>query len=233
MTTPGYPDWERVVRAGQDPIIVSRVAIPSTLTLAPVNVQQWASIMLFGLTGSSFEYYQINWLWYDDANKSNLLSSIFQIIGPNWQLPIPVPVAGPWLVIEIVPHFGSEPAIPIFTFFGLPFTPSAFEVNTYSQPILNDQSATAANTIITFTGANVHYGNAKLHINPPSGPINTIVFKYWNWSAGAYETLYQWDSLAAGATLDVEISMPAAPWQLSWGNGATAQSVLTTLMPKE
>lgn len=233
MTTPGYPDWERLVRAGGDFVTVSRVAVPATVTLGPFNVQQWAAIMMWSLTPAGSDFYQINWNWYDDANQSNLLSSIFQVIGPDMEFPLAVPVGGPWLVISLVPKAGGNNAIPVFTFSGLPQHRRAFDFNTYSGPILQDRSNTPANTVLTFTGTNVHYGKAKLHVNPPSGDINSILFKFYKWASGAYTFLYEWDSLAAGATLDVEIAMPASPWQLSFGNGATAQMVLVSLTPSE
>lgn len=232
MTTPGYPDWERVTRVGGDFVTVSRTAISSTVILGPFNVQQWSTIMMWALTPVGSDFYQINWLWYDTQNQNNLLSSIFQIIGPNMEFPLPVTVGGPWLKIEIVPQAGGNNAVPVFSFTGMRNAPSAFEVNTYSAPILRDNSATPINTVVTFTGANIHYGNAILTINPPAGPLSAVFFRFYNLGVPGYQSVLAYTTLAAGTTTVQEISMHAGPWQLAFTNGATAQSVLVSIMPK-
>lgn len=231
MTTPGYPDWERLVRAGGDFVAVSREPVPATVTLGPFNVQQWVAVMMWALTPSASDFYQITWNWFDDANMDNLLSSIFQLIGPNMELPLPVPVGGPWLQIVITPIVGGNNAVPLFTFVGISEEHTAFQMNTYSGPILRDNSNTPPSTVITFTGLSIHYGKALLVVNPPKGDITNVFFRFWNFRDVAYESLIAWDTVAAGTTIVQEIAMLAGPWQFAFTNTTTGQSVLVSLSP--
>ena len=232
MALAGYPDWERVVRSGGDPVAVSRVAITATTNLGPFNVQQWQSIMLWALTPAASDVYQINWLWYDDAALDNLLSSIFQVMNANQGFPIVVPVGGPWLVIQIVPKAGGNNKVPVFTFFGMSTDASTFRMNTYSGPLFNDTSQMAANSTTTWTLANEHYGNAVMHFGPDTAAMALVRIRYLNWGANALQELYRWPDVSNTKSLTVTVSLPAAPIVVDYTNGATIQFITASLMPQ-
>lgn len=231
MTTPGYPDWERLVRSGGDPVAVSRTAITTTKSFGPFNVQQWETIMLWALTPAGSDVYQINWLWYDTQSLDNLLSSIFQTMNANQEMPIAVPVAGPWLVIKIVPKAGGNNTVPVFTFFGMSGTPSTHAINTYSGPLFHDTEQLSANENITWTLANQHYGYAIVHMGPDTAAMTYMRIRYFDWGTNALQELYRWGGISNTNPLTQLISLPAAPLVVDYTNGATVQFITASLMP--
>lgn len=232
MALAGYPDWERVIRSGGDPVAVSRVAITATTNLGPFSVQQWQSVMMWSLTPAASDVYQINWLWYDSAALTNLLSSIFQVINDNQEFPITVPVGGPWLVLQIVPKVGGNAQVPVFTWFGMSTDASTFRMNTYSGPLFSDTSNMGANQLTTWTLANQHYGNAVFHFGPDTGVMAYVRVQYYNWGAGAFNELCRWPDIANTKHLNETISLPAGPIIVDYKNGAAAQFITGSLMPQ-
>jgi hypothetical protein len=231
MTTPGYPDWERLVRAGGDPIVSINQAITAQANLGPFNVQQWASVIMFCVTGVASDIYQINWLWFADKAMTQLLSSIFQVMADNMQFPLTVPVAGPWLQIQIIPKAGGNVVPVTFTLYGAASQYNSWSVNTYSGGLYRDFSAYAANGTLTFTAANVFYGDAIFSLDATTAVTGNIIIRFLEFSSGLYRAYYQWQTISAGNRILERISMLAAPWQVAITNGATAQSILSALVP--
>lgn len=231
MTTPGYPDWERLVRAGGDPVLTVNQNITTTLTKGPFNVQQWSSIMMFALSDPAGDVYQINWLWYADKGETQLLSSIFQVLGPNNQLPINVPVAGPWLVIQIVPKAGGIAKPVVITLFGMASSFSTWAINTYSSALVQDFTNYSAGESLTFFGADEFYGAVILSVIPDHAAIVNIDLQTYVWSSGAMVPLVQAKAIFAPDGLVQRIALPAAHWQLTIINGTTQQDIYTSMMP--
>lgn len=231
MTIPGYPDWERTIRAGGDPIAVVKQNITATLTIGPFNVQQWASVMMFGLSALNGDVYQINYLWYDSEAQTNLLSSIFQVLGPNNQLPLNVPVAGPWLVVQIVPKAGGIAKLVVITFFGMASSFSTWAINTYSSALVQDQSNYTAGLSVTFFGSGEFYGAAILSVLPDHATIANVNLQTYVWNSGGFISLVKDEAISAPDGVLTRIALPAAHWQLTITNGATQQNIYTSLMP--
>lgn len=231
MTTPGYPDWERLVRAGGDEVVTIRQNITATLTVGPFNVQQWSSVMMFALSDPAGDVYQINWLWYADNAQTNLLSSIFQVLGPNNQLPINVPVAGPWLVIRVVPKVGAINKLVVMTFFGMASSFSTWAVNTYSSALVQDQSNYIAGLSTTFFGSGEFYGAVILSVLPDHATIANINLQTYVWSASGFISLIKAEGISFPDGFVTRIALPAAHWQLTITNGSTQQNIYTSMMP--
>lgn len=231
MTTPGYPDWERLIRAGGDPIATINQNITVTKTIGPFNVQQWASVMMFCVSAVGGDVYQINYLWYADQAQNTLLSSIFQVLGPNNQLPLNVPVAGPWLVVQVVPQAGGIAKPVVITLFGMASSFSTWAINTYSSALLQDSESYAANETINFFGADEFYGAAVLNVIPDHAAITGFDLQTYVWNNAAMVPLVQAKAIFAPDGFSQRIAMPAAHWQLTVVNGATAQFIYVSMMP--
>lgn len=230
MPLVGYPDWERVQREGGDLVAIIKQPISAVDTFGPFNVQQWKAIRLQAACAGSTDFYQIELQWYDTVTLSNRLSSQDLYITSNLVLPISVPIQGPYLQIVITPSTGTSSSIVTISFTGIRATPTLWLMEAYSSPLVNDSSAYAANATKLF-GASLYYGNAMLHISPDAGAISLIQIKFLSPATITFVLAMQWRSIALGVPLHVNISLPTAPVEILVTNGATAQTIITTLMP--
>lgn len=231
MSPAGYPDWERVIRSGGDQVTIFQNHITATTTLGPFNVQQWENLMTVANTGAASDVYQINYIWGDSAAFTSVLSQVFQTINPSQLMPLVVPVAGPWVKIQIIPFAGGNFVPVFFSVFGMSSTSSTHDVNTYSGPLFNDTENMAANLTVTWTLTSIYYGNAIMHFGPDTAAMTYVRIRYWNYGANALQELYRWPDVTQANSLTAIVALPAAPIVVDYKNGAAAQFITASLMP--
>jgi len=231
MTLVGYPDWERLVRSGGDAVVTYSNSVTANTQLGPFNVQQWQEIMTVCLTQAASDDYQLLYSWYDTKTLTNLLSQGFQTINANQLMPLAIPVVGPWLVINLIPHVGGNGKPVLLTVFGMSSNPSTFDINTYSGPLFHDTSSMGASQVTTWTLANIHYGNAIMHFGPDIAAMESVRIRFFEWSSHSLQEIYRWPDVSNTNSLTERISLPAAPIVVDYKNGATAQGITASLMP--
>lgn len=231
MSLAGYPDWERVIRSGGDAVTVFSDKVSAQVQLGPFNVQQWSSLMTVAVTPAISDTYQLNYLWFDTPTLNNQLSSGFQTINQSQQMPLSIPVVGPWLVILLVPAVGGSNAVVSLTVFGMSSAPTTFDINTYSGPLFHDTSSMPAGSTTTWTLSNIHYGNAIFHFGPDLGAMTLVRIRWLDWNTNALQELCRFPDISNTNHLHVLVSLPAAPLVVDYKNGATTQFITASLMP--
>jgi len=231
MALVGYPDWERLVRTGGDAVVTFSNKVTVNTQLGPFNVQQWQEIMTVCLTQAASDDYQIVYSWFDTETLTNLLSQGFQTINANQLMPLAIPVVGPWLVINLIPHVGGNGTPVLLTVFGMSSAPTTFDINTYSGPLFHDTSSMGANSTTTWTLSNIHYGNAIMHFGPDIAVMQYVRIQFFEWSSHSLQELYRWPGISNTNSLTERISLPAAPIVVDYRNGATTQTITASLMP--
>lgn len=233
MALTGYQDWERVSKANGDLILNITAAISANTTYGPFNLQAWESLAISLFPSVGADTYLVIFGWYQESAGINEVSQSQVVVGPNNLLQIPVPVQGPWLYIFIYPLAGGNATAVRFAFYGQSGVPSSWQMNTWSNaPIFDETSYTANQTKSLQLNTSI-YGKALLFVQPLSAALSYVMPQYFDFGSNSWRKYTRYDGATLANPVRDEIPMLAAPWRVQVVNGGTAQTIHTMVTPSE
>lgn len=231
MPLTGYQDWQRVNYLGGFNLLNVFTAVTVNTSFGPFNVQAWSSIQANLFAPGGADHYQVRFSFWADAAQTTLLATPFEIIAPNSLSSIPIPVQGPYMTVIVNPKVGGNATAVAFTFYGVTYSDTPFQVGLFSTPFITDNSAYAINGAKTFTVTAIYAGRVHFECKVQSANPAKARLEYYDFGSGTFIPYIRFGDIASNITLTEELPLVAGPVQIVVTNGGVAQSIFTSMTP--
>lgn len=229
MTTPGYPDWERVQFAAGAIVISFRQAITVNTTLQAVNVSAWPFINIAFSTPSGSDTYQLQVNFFQDEGRTEEIATTSVTLNSDMQGFWCIPTETPWMSATIVPKAGGNNTQIVVVLYGSQEVSTNWQFDTFSTPLINASPALGVSGTASFFTFTLFSGMALLHADTAGAGTFEVDVAYFDFGANAYVTYLRHPGKSSTNALQESIPLLYAQTRITITNGSTAQTVNVSL----
>lgn len=233
MTTPGYPDYTRFSRSGNQQLCgFFSTSFTSGQQLFKGYVGSWPYTAVFMDIGASADFARFEMIYFSDSTFTLQVGFRFSIrTGGNFSS-ICYGNMSDWLIIQVHTKSGNPIAIQVFGAYATEGYSPVSAQDSIDVPLITASQVVGAGSTVVFNIVHVHPGVARM-LAVGSGATWAVGLFYYDYTAGAFTQLHFTTNFAAAGIYESDWSTLDAPMQVKLFNGsAGAFNMSCSLVPK-
>lgn len=229
MTTPGYPDYTRIVRAGNQNLFVAGATLANGANIYRGYVGSWPYTIIFCDMATTTDFMRIRMQYYTDNTFTTLLGFRYSIRGSANFSCLSYGNMSDYLSVFIDTKSGNPIPVQTFGIYATMGTSEQIMLDSNDVPLLFFSGTVAASTLQQVPILHVHPGLAKLKMKSAGASWQPWLY-YYDWGSGAYVSLIGGPQFAAAGTYETDFPQIDAPMQVGLQNlTAAGVSMFATL----
>lgn len=231
MTTPGYPDYQRLSLQSGILLYGANAAITSTVVAFQGYVGNLQYINSFWNAVGGSDSYSIQLLFATDSTFTTFVSQIVAYRNGNSEGFRQFGIFTPWLKLQLVPKAGTSATVVQASFYGCMGEISAAKLGGFTKSIYDQEGSIGAGTTVTTTLTVVSPGTSVLSVFTNAAVWDLQLLAY-DFPTNAFSIFFHMNSGGQQTQGQSIVAMPDSITQVKILNGdAAAKNFGVHLMP--
>lgn len=222
MSTPGYPDYTRYARAGNQQLCgFFNTTFPNNMQVFKGYVGSWPYTCVFMDLGTTADSARFQMIYYSDATFTQIVGFRYSIRQSGQFSSVCYGNMSDWLLIQMTSQAGTAIPIQVFGAYATEGYSPVIAQDSMDVPIFNVHTTIAATTTVETGMTHVHPGPGAMIINSAATSWQWKV-RYYDYNSNSIITIAQSPTLAGPGNAQFDCPLLDAPMFLDLVNNDAA-----------
>lgn len=224
MSTPGFPDFQRLQQSVGAEVLVCSQVVNATFTSPVLSMGAFGYVNMAAQLQGLADYYEVLLSWMTDRSGAQTVATQTIILVPSGNNAIQVPVITPWLQVQIRNWNGVDTAPITVSFYGTNAMSPNLSIADGFAPFIQFNGPIAAGVTDTVNASTLYSGPASWGVACGTTGAWHAHLDFYSVQTASWIIMFEVHSAQFGQNSVLDVRLPPVPVRMVIVNDGTASA---------